>query len=220
MLKDLSGQQFGRLTISGPSFRKGTQTYVLCICACGKSKTTQQYSVLHGITTSCGCVQKELAAHAQHSIAARVLGKTFGRLTVREMRLIEGRLMAVCSCSCGGEKITGPNLLKSGATVSCGCKKNGPQTEFTKHPYYKIWAGMKERCTNPNHHAFSHYGGRGITICDEWRLSFERFVADMGDRPSANHSIDRRDNDRGYSADNCRWATAAEQSRNRRKRKA
>jgi hypothetical protein len=76
------------------------------------------------------------------------------------------------------------------------------------------WCGMKQRCLNPKHKSFKRYGGRGITICDRW-LKFENFFADMGYAP-AGFTLDRRDNDKGYFPDNCRWASPKHQGRNRR----
>lgn len=83
-------------------------------------------------------------------------------------------------------------------------------------PEYKAWLHMRERCRNPNHRIYKHYGGRGITIDPRWD-SFDNFLQDIGPRPSSDHSLDRIDNDLGYSPNNCRWATKSEQNKNRRK---
>lgn len=79
---------------------------------------------------------------------------------------------------------------------------------------------MRQRCLNPNHEHYADYGGRGIGICQPWLDSFAAFLADMGPRPSPRHSIDRKDNEKGYSPDNCRWATPDVQARNRRPRRS
>ncbi|MFN9113692.1 MAG: hypothetical protein ACK5XN_26785, partial [Bacteroidota bacterium] len=80
---------------------------------------------------------------------------------------------------------------------------------------YNIWANMKARCNNINNTSYKNYGGRGITICDEWNNSFEKFIGDMGPCPK-NYSIDRINNELGYSKDNCKWSSNKEQSLNRR----
>jgi hypothetical protein len=84
-------------------------------------------------------------------------------------------------------------------------------------PEYEAWHSMKQRCDNPNHKYFVYYGGRGITYCSQWS-DFTNFFADMGSRPSPEHTLERIDNDKGYAPDNCKWATMVEQNNNKRTR--
>lgn len=129
-------------------------------------------------------------------------------------------------CDCGNRNIVTRTSLVRGESQSCGCLQRELTAQvtpkrfrthgMTETPEYNIWCLMKRRCTNPQCRAYPRYGGRGITVCDRWLHSFENFYADMGPRPSPKHSIDRIDNDRGYSPDNCRWADSSEQGYNTR----
>lgn len=90
------------------------------------------------------------------------------------------------------------------------------KTGKTRHRLYNTWENMLQRCYNPNHPQYRYWGGRGIEVCNSWRLSFEQFVLDMGPKPGPSYSLDRADNAMGYNPENCRWATKTEQVRNRR----
>lgn len=124
----------------------------------------------------------------------------------------------LCRCDCGVQSIVQLNHLVTGETSSCGCLmgKGRITHGMSKSRAYGIWSKMKDGCGNPNNSNYKDYGGRGITVCDEWSSSFEKFLNDMGQPATANHSIERIDNSLGYAKENCRWADALEQGRNKR----
>ena len=136
--------------------------------------------------------------------------------------IIEG---AVVQCDCGEVKEVRRGNLKNGSTLSCGCmirKKTSARStthgDARSHRLtltYKSWRAMLDRCGLEAHEAFARYGGAGIRVCDRWLESYENFKADMGTRPSKNHSLDRKDNKGNYEPGNCRWATRSQQGRNK-----
>lgn len=152
-----------------------------------------------------------------------ITGKKFGRLTVIEFsHRRKDKIHYKCICDCGTEVKTRGASLKDGSTQSCGClNKERTKKENTTHGLsgtteYCIYQGAIQRCYNKNNPQYIDYGGRGITVCDEWLHSFETFLKDMGNRPSKKHSIDRINNEGNYELGNCRWATSTEQAKNRR----
>jgi len=122
----------------------------------------------------------------------------------------------LCKCICGNlvEAIHGG--LVRGLYASCGCKRFKYPKPVRETPEYKVWLGMKYRCLNPKAPNYVNYGGRGITVCQEWIESFQAFYDHIGPRPSDKHSIDRIDNEGNYEPGNVRWALSVQQQRNLR----
>lgn len=151
-----------------------------------------------------------------------LIGQRFGMLTVVEFIGRHGETWRWrCRCDCGADKIASTVNLLAGSPNSCGCmftrKMHGHATPtYGEHPLYRTWCKMKERCYNPRHDAYRYYGALGVTVCDRWRHDFAVFLADVGDRPTSRHSLDRIDGSKGYEPGNCRWATQTEQCRNRK----
>ena len=160
-------------------------------------------------------------------------GRIFSRLTVIEKDPIRKnhRLVWKCQCKCGNTlSVMGSSLL-NGNTRSCGCLKiervikmgeakatHGHTRRRVISSEFRAWNSMKDRCLNPNHPGFKHWGGRGITICERWQHSFENFLADVGFKSSPRLSLDRINNNGNYEPGNVHWATWIQQANNRRPR--
>jgi hypothetical protein len=150
------------------------------------------------------------------------IGQKYGRLTIRHLdaaRSNNGARRWYCTCDCGGNNTVTLDRLKRGAVLSCGClfKETHTKHGMRQSPEYVCWNNMLNRCLNPNNPMYQHYGARGITVCDNWRHSFEAFFNDMGPRPSEFHSIERREVNGNYERNNCKWATLDEQANNTRR---
>ncbi len=169
MKKNLTGQRFGRLVVTGPAVRVGQYIKWHCQCDCGKVATPYQFSLTSGKSKSCGCIAAEKAKErwARPSDEAR-------------------------------------------AAQSAKSKTHG----MSKHPAYRSWMDMKQRCVNKKNKFYDSYGGRGIRVCDEWK-SFDRFWLDLGESWFPGAQIGRIDNDGNYSKHNCRWETAEQQQNNK-----
>lgn len=160
--------------------------------------------------------------------AKDITGLQVGYLTALRSagRNERGKALWVFGCICGAEKALESSEMqkqkKRGITASCGCRRRATIAEkrkahgMSKHPAFAVWRSMLDRCRLPSHRAYKNYGGRGISVCERWQRSFENFWADMGPTYSLGLTLDRRNNEQGYSPENCRWVSPVQQARNRR----
>lgn len=154
---ELTGQSFGRLTVTGAAGVNAKQNVLWrCVCVCGETAVALAYDLRGGKVKSCGC------------------------------------------------------LLREGVNTKHGMARSGKK----RSRLYSVWSSMLARCNNPNDRNYANYGGRGIRVCKRWGV-FENFLEDMGE-PAKGLTLDRKDNGKGYTPSNCRWASASDQSRNTR----
>lgn len=150
-----------------------------------------------------------------------VSGQRFGFLVVTgRARGTSGAFGWTVRCDCGRDAWASGSALRKGAKRSCGCQHRRLQSEAKRShgrsgtPIYRVYYAMVQRCTDAKARSYPRYGGRGIRVCERWLESFDAFLADVGDRPSPLHEIERIDNDGHYEPGNVTWATRTQQQRN------
>lgn len=221
----LIGQKFNKLTVlsQGASCKYGARW--LCACDCGGSSLVKTSALTQGLSKSCGCLQKVAAAAIGASSAHDLTGMVFGRLAVMRRKPVNanGKSAWDCVCDCGAYTTVTASNLTSGHTKSCGCyarelTANMKRTHgMSKAAIYGVWEAMHQRCNNKNDKNYHHYGGRGISICEEWK-TFEGFFHEMG-WPPEGMTLERIDVNAGYSKSNCIWGSRTLQALNQRTRK-
>ena len=209
------GNKYSRLEILSVE-SIGGKKIAICRCDCGVEKKIRLDRVKTGVTVSCGCVKRK------HSVD---IGRKYGRLTVESIEYVRehGHIKVPVVCECGTRKNVGVTELALGVTKSCGCivveqvKKLSYRHGGNGTVLYLILSGMKARCTNEKTCNYKEYGGRGISVCDEWSSDFSAFESwSLNNGFSKGLQIDRIDTNGNYEPSNCRWVTPKENGNNRR----
>lgn len=219
-------KKFNYLTVVEYIGNINHRKFYKCICDCGKETKASGTKLRNNKTKSCGCLLRDI----HESSSSNWVGKKFNRLTILKSYNKEKYKDRefLCVCDCGNKKITTIASLKKGSTKSCGCLRKEKMSKamttygLSSNDLYREWQSIKTRCTNPNSKAYKRYGKRGIDISDEWKNNPEKFISDIinniGERPEGK-TLDRIDNNKGYSITNVKWSTPLEQAHNREHKK-
>ena len=237
MRSKLIGRRFGRLIVKNDAGNnKHRQSMWLCLCDCGKTLKVIGQSLTVGNTKSCGCYAREIRRKLipwnkgkngyTTKCAKDLTGKIFGRLKVISRKGVSKDFQAMweCICSCGKITVVRSASLRRGTTMSCGCyNKEIVKALKTTHGesntnLYRVWNTMIQRCENPQSISFKNYGKRGIKVCNEWKegyIYFRNWALNNGYAKGL--SIERKDNNKGYSPQNCCFVTSLVNGNNKRK---
>lgn len=232
-LVDLTGAKYENFTV----IRKGNgrlttggqhKTTWICRCICGKEFEVDSQKIRRNKVYSCGCLRNQ----NRERFFEDLTGKRYGRLTVvrrlKPEEIKHKNTNWLCICDCGNYIHASAGRLNNGTTRSCGCLKNeykeaignlNRKYEHQNKRLYGIYRAMLGRCFNSKGKSYDRYGGRGISVCDEWigEFGFDRFYEWATQNGySENLTLDRKDNDKGYCPDNCRWITNLAQQNNKR----
>lgn len=217
---DITGKVYGRLTVlhRAGSDREGKATWAVR-CECGTEKVVRGKHLRLGAILSCGCLSAEITAAMRKR---DLTGQKFGRLIALEStdRRIRGCIVWKFRCDCGKEVDLPSHPVATGNTKSCGCLQPEVVSAMnlthgmSRTGTHRTWANMLSRCNDAKSDFYYRYGGRGITVCDRWKI-FENFLADMGVKPEGRYSIERLNNDGNYEPSNCVWASDLDQSLNK-----
>lgn len=217
-MEDLTGKRFGSWTVVEFAGKRGNKLLWKCKCDCGTERIILGFTLRNGQSSGCGCTRQYI--HLE--------GQRFGKLLVIKEagRNAKHEMYWECKCDCGNTYKADGSRLRSGETTDCGCAwKNKDKTGNGKHNlcntrFWTILHGMRCRCYNYKSPSYKDYGGRGITICDDWQDK-EHGLENFRDWAITNgydesKSIDRIDVNGNYEPSNCRWSTPKQQSSNRR----
>lgn len=209
------GTTYGLWTVRDltPSNNTSGQQRWGCVCKCGTYRLLRPWQLKAGRTKSCGCSKSNLL---KQKLTKNLKDRVFGKLTVlKQVANKKTKVNWLCLCECGVEKEVIADSLLSGATTSCGCNLSS-LNNASSHPLFNHYRAMKERCYYTKHKYFKDYGGRGITVCDEWLKDPYAFFEYIGEKPTPDHSIDRIDPNGDYKPGNVRWADHVQQANNKR----